>query len=75
MNKNELIATLAAATMIHDDADLSEYRAADEYDQLALIRDYRDEFASSPFDTLADAPITDELIMMIHNILLTIDLN
>lgn len=74
MNKNELIAALAAATMIHDDPDLAEYRAADEHDQIELIRDYRDEFASSPFDILADAPIIDDMIIMIHNILLTIDL-
>jgi hypothetical protein len=66
MNKNDAIIALAAATMIHDDPTLADYRALDADDRALLIRDYRDEFASSPFPPLADAKIHDLLIIDIQ---------
>lgn len=69
MNKNDAIIALAAATMIHDDPTLDDYRALDADDRALLIRDYRDEFASSPFPALADAKIIDALIFAIRDFL------
>src|SRR3546814_16733559 len=55
-----MIANLAAATIMHDDPELSDYFDAE--DQRAdLVRDYRAEFASSPFPILADAKITTDV--------------
>jgi len=65
MTNDELIATLAAATIINDDRDLTDFRALDAHDQTLLIIDYRDEFASSPFDMLADAKIDERMINLI----------
>lgn len=64
-----MIANLAAATIMHDDNDLSDYLALDDHDRALLIIDYRDEFASSPFRALADAKIDDTMIHAIANIL------
>lgn len=69
MNENDMIIALAAATMIHDDSDLSDWRELDAFDRDLLIRDYRDEFASSPFPLLADARIDDRMITAIHDFL------
>lgn len=70
MNNNDaIIASLAAATMIHDDPTLSDYRALDDYDRTLLITDYRDEFASSPFPLLAEAKIVTAMIIRIREIL------
>lgn len=63
--RESLIATLAAATIMHDDPDLSDYRAATPDDRELLIIDYRDEFASSPFDALANARIDSHMIELI----------
>lgn len=57
-----LIINLAAATIMHDDPTLSDWRAASPDDRELLIIDYRDEFASSPFPPLADARISHDLI-------------
>lgn len=64
-----MIALLAAATIAHDDPNLDDWRAAEPDDRLLLIRDYRDEFASSPFEPLAAARLDADLIELIYNIL------
>jgi hypothetical protein len=69
MNNNDAIIALAAATMIHDDSDLGEWADMDETTQHLLIRDYRDEFASSPFPLLANAKLNDALINDIQSFL------
>jgi hypothetical protein len=70
MNKNDAIIALAAATMIHDDPQLAEFAQLDHDDQFLLIRDYRDEFASSPFSALRDAKLLSPLINDIHEFLI-----
>lgn len=64
-----MIANLAAATIMHDDPELSDYRDLDNTDRALLVRDYRDEFASSPFQILADAKIDDETTNAITDVL------
>jgi hypothetical protein len=64
-----MIANLAAATIMHDDPELRDYLDLDNYDRAELVRDYRDEFASSPFPPLADAKIDDEMINAITDVL------
>lgn len=64
-----MIANLAAATIMHDDPQLADYLTLDNDDRALLVRDYRDEFASSPFPILADAKITDAVVNMITDVL------
>lgn len=69
MNEKDIIAFLAADVMINDDPTLIDYAALDDADRDLLIRDYRDEFASSPLPALADARIDDTMINMIRALL------
>lgn len=79
MNKNNsfalrpsferIVIMLAASTMIHDDPELADYRTLDAHDRALLIRDYRDEFASSPAPLLAAAKLDDTLIFAIRDLL------
>lgn len=65
-----LITNLAAATIMHDQPDLAWWRAASQHERALLIRDYRDEFASSPFDALANARLDiDFMISDVHDLL------
>ena len=64
-----MIANLAAAVIMNDDPELTDYFDLDDHDRALLVRDYRDEFASSEFEILADAKITDETVNMITDVL------